>query len=68
MIKMNQLSDEEFKKIVQESKTYLEISQKIGYTTIAGDAFKQIKKRINDLGINVSHISRKGVQNQSRKK
>lgn len=53
---MNQYSDEEFAKIVQESETYMQISNKLGYSSIAGDSFRAIKKRIEELHLNVSHL------------
>lgn len=66
MLKLNQFSDEEFRQVVKESKTYKEIADKIGYTSLAGDAYENIKKRIQDLKINTSHISRNGIKNQKR--
>lgn len=41
---MANYADDEFRQIVKESTTYTEIAQKIGYQTIAGDAFKKIKR------------------------
>lgn len=66
MIKLNQFSDEEFIQIVKDSTSYKEIADKIGYATLAGEAYENIKARINNLKISTAHISRKGANPQNR--
>ena len=53
---MTNYSDDEFRQLVEQSSTYTEISQKLGYTSIAGDSFRKIKERIEKLKIPTSHL------------
>lgn len=63
---MSQYTDEDFKKIVEESTTLKEISDKIGYSTIAGDAFHQIKNRIEKLKLSTAHLQQNKKEVQKR--
>lgn len=51
-------SDEEFSKIVKESKTIVEISNKMGYKMKGGGITKFIKARIETLNLDTSHFNR----------
>ena len=57
---LNNYTDEEIEQIVNQSNSYREVAQKIGYThTCSGDVLKKIKNKIESLGISVSHFGRR---------
>lgn len=56
MNKVNIISNEDFIKIVEESSSYKEISQKLGYIAYSGKILELIKERINLLQIDTSHF------------
>lgn len=51
------VSDEEFKRIVLESTTFVEVIRKLGYITQNGGPYKTVKKRIKLLNIDISHMT-----------
>ena len=46
---IDKFSDEEFKKIVEETDTYKKMCEKLGYNSSSNDNVKKIKTRINKL-------------------
>ncbi len=53
---MDKYSDEEFKKIVAESKTYKDCLLRLGYVSNSGDNTNRLKKKIQDMGLDTSHF------------
>ena len=57
---LNNYTNEEIKQIVDQSNSYREVAQKIGYThTCSGDVIKKIRNKIESLGISVSNFGRR---------
>ncbi len=54
-----QPSNEEFEEIVNNSNSYTEIGDKLGYSFKSGAIQSQIKKRIEELNLSVEHFKRK---------
>lgn len=57
LAKIDTFSDEEFKKIVAESKNMTEISMKLGYAAKSGSNYQRIRLRIDKLGLSTEHFS-----------
>lgn len=55
--RIDTFSDEEFKKIVAESKSMIEISTKLGYAAKSGSNYTRIRKRIDDLELSTDHFT-----------
>ena len=53
---MYSLSDEEFKELIANSKTYSECLRSLGLTTNGGCSLDRLKKRINELHCDTSHF------------
>ena len=54
---LNNYTNEEIKQIVNQSNSYREVAQKIGYThSCSGNVIKKIRNKIESLGISVSHF------------
>ena len=51
---IDNFSDEEFIKIVEETDTYKEMCEKLGYNSSSNDNVKKIKNRINKLKLDTS--------------
>ena len=58
--KLDKVSDDDFRKIVEESKSYAEVIRKIGYSN-GGSASRLIKSRMNELGILFGHFKNQVV-------
>ena len=56
---MNKVSNEDFKRFVEESYTYADVCRKIGWKPQGGN-YRYIKKYIKELGLDVSHFTGKG--------
>lgn len=54
---LNQKTDEEFIKIVNESQSIAECERKLGYNAYSGHVATKIKERIELLGLDISHFS-----------
>lgn len=50
-------SKEELEKIIKESTSYVEVLQKLGYSTVHGNNPKIVKDRIQKYGISVEHFT-----------
>lgn len=53
---LNQATDEEFKEIVETSFSISECEKKLGYNSYSGCVAIKIKKRIEELGLDISHF------------
>lgn len=56
LAKIDTFSDEEFKQIVAESKSMMEISQKLGYAAKSGSNYTRIRSRIDALQLSTTHF------------
>lgn len=54
--KISDLSNEDFAKLVKESESYRQIALKAGYSDSGNQVKKQIEKRIEQLGLDISHF------------
>lgn len=54
---MDQYSDEEFARIVEESSSYKEVLQNLGYNSSSGFQFNKLKEKIADLSISTEHFT-----------
>lgn len=54
---LSQYTDEEFSKIVNDSHSYREVIQKLGYNCHSGDLYNIIKNRISALNLSTEHFS-----------
>lgn len=54
---MDQYSDEEFTRIVEESSSYKETLFNLGYRSYSGPQIKDLKEKITQLGIDVEHFT-----------
>lgn len=54
--KVYQYSEKEFIELVNTSKTFFEISQKMGYSPNGRHSYDLIRQRCNELGIDTSHL------------
>jgi 5-methylcytosine-specific restriction endonuclease McrA len=52
-----QTSDQEFKKIILASTSCIEAMKTLGFKCVAGNARCTVKRRIQELGIDISHWS-----------
>ena len=55
---IDNFSDEEFIKIVEETDTYKEMCEKLGYNSSSNDNVKKIKTRINKLKLDTSKFKK----------
>lgn len=53
---MNQYEDEEFKRIVEESNSYISCLKNLGYNSCSGAIVNQLKKKIDEMEIDISHF------------
>ena len=58
---INNCSDEQFKEVVQESLSIVEIEEKLGYNSYSGSVASKIKDRINKLELDTSHFSSRQI-------
>ena len=63
---MDRYSDEKFKEIVSHSNSYTELMQKLGYKAYSGDSKALLNKKIEKMGIDISHFYCKKHPNISR--
>lgn len=56
---INQISEEELRKLVASSIGYSEILRSLGYRESGGGPWRNLKKRIQKLNIDVSHFKGK---------
>ena len=56
---MDQYSNEEFKEIVLQSSSYKDCLLNLGYHSNSGDSTKRLKKKIENLNIDISHFTSK---------
>lgn len=52
----NQISDEQFREIVESSISYAEVMRKLGYTANRGNSYSGVKEKIKSLNIDTSHF------------
>lgn len=57
--KVYQVSDEQFKNIVQEANSYSDCLRALGLGTTGGSSTDVLKRRINELKCNVEHFGKK---------
>ena len=50
-------SEEDFKEIVKKSSSYADCMKKLGYQSISGDSVKILKRRIEELQIDIQHFA-----------
>lgn len=55
--KWRQLPEEEFAKMVKESKSFYELAQKIGYEKTGGGTQSSLKVAVQERGLDVSHFT-----------
>ena len=60
--KVYQVSDEEFKKIVQQSNTYSDCLRALGLGTKGGSSTDVLKRRIKELNCSIDHFNQKNKQ------
>lgn len=53
---LNNYSDEEFARIVSESCSYKDCTQKLGYNSCSGATMKLVKERIDSLNLSTKHF------------
>jgi hypothetical protein len=53
---MNNHTDEEFRNIISNSFTYNECLKQLGYTSKSGTSYGLLKKKIEDMQIDISHF------------
>lgn len=63
---MNTYSDEDFKIIVENSYSYKDCLRKIGYNSCSGDSMLQLKQKIKNLNIDISHFHSKPARKITR--
>lgn len=56
----NSFSDEGFSQKVAESISMQDLQRRLGYQTISGGSYQKIYKRIEDLGLDISHWTGQG--------
>lgn len=57
------VSDTEFQKIIEESISLQEVSDKLGYQAKSGANYKRIKERIEELNLSIEHFhTKKGTK------
>lgn len=67
MNKVYQLSDDEFRRLIQNSSSYLQCILALGYTKNGRYAYDLVKRRCCELGISVDHFTRE-IHNVNRAK
>ena len=65
--KVYQVSDEEFKKIVQSSNTYSDCLRALGLGTNGGSSTDILKRRIKELNCSTEHFNQKNKQSYQSK-
>jgi len=63
---MKNISNDDFKKFVEESHTYADVCRKIGWKPQGGN-YRYVKKYINELELDTSHFTMKGRVNSGIK-
>lgn len=63
--KVFKLNNNDFSKLVKNSKSYSDVLKELGLTTKGGNSSKLLKQRIVDLGIDTSHFEKEGVRAQA---
>ncbi len=63
---MKRISNEDFKRFVEESHTYADVCRKIGWKPQGGN-YRYVKKYINELELDISHFTMKGKVNSGVK-
>jgi len=58
MALIDNLSEEELKEIVKNSRSMREVTKKVGYLSITGGNAKTVKDRIEKYNIDISHFTR----------
>ena len=66
MNKVYQLSEEEFRKLVSDSTSYLQCLLSLGYTKNGRYAYDLIKQRCNELDVSTDHFRRLGGYQKRR--
>ena len=54
--RIKQVSREELQEIVKKSFTYMEVLRSLGYHVKGGGAYRDLKKRLSELEIDISHF------------
>lgn len=60
MAKWKQFSEEEFRKIIQESQSWRQAAQKLGYSSNGGSIYTTLQKVCKERNIDTSHMLGKG--------
>lgn len=60
--KVYQVSDEDFKKIIQQSNTYSDCLRALGLNTKGGSSTDILKRRIKELDCSTEHFNQKNKQ------
>ena len=63
---MKSISNDDFRRFVEESHTYADVCRKIGWKPQGGN-YRYVKKYINELGLDTSHFTMKGRVNSGIK-
>lgn len=66
ILHMKRISNEDFKRFVEESHTYADVCRKIGWKPQGGN-YRYVKKYINELELDTSHFTMKGKSNSGVK-
>ena len=61
--KVYQYSEEEFIELINTSKTFFEISQKMGYSPNGRHSYDLIRQRCNELELDTSHLGNRAGGN-----
>ena len=56
---INQVSIQELQNIINNSKTYKEVLEKLGYNAVAGSAYRTLKDKIKKLNLDTSSLTHK---------
>jgi 5-methylcytosine-specific restriction endonuclease McrA len=56
--KVDSISSEEFKALVQDSPSIMEVLRKLGYKNRSGAMHKKVKERIDEDGLSTDHMNR----------
>lgn len=57
--KIKQLTKEELEVVVKNSISYSEVLRKLGYHVTGGEPWRNLKKRLQELDIDISHFKGK---------
>lgn len=55
-VKIDSFSDETFAEVVRISRSFTEVSYRLGYKMKSGVLFTRIRKRIRDMGLSTNHF------------